>query len=808
MEDHNNIINSPLEDVLHNSMIPYAEYVILDRALPRVEDGLKPVQRRILYSMYDLGILPDKGYKKSARVVGDCLAKYHPHGDSSVYDAMVRLAQPFNMRMTLVDGHGNFGSVDGDSAAAMRYTEVKLQPLALELIDGLDKDTVNWSLNFDDSLKEPDTLPARFPNLLVNGATGIAVGLATNIPTHNLAEVIDGVVAYIDNPKIKLDEMMKIVKGPDFPTGGYIIAGDELRTAYETGKGKIQLRARINVEDAENGKKNIVITEIPYQVNKAQLLRKIAELQENDKDALGGIASIADESDRTGMRAVIKLKRDVDPNPIIKYLLKYTQLQCSFGINMVAIAGGKPRLMGLIDIISYYVDYQISIVLRRTKYDLARAKERAHILEGLIIAVTNIDKVIKIIKTSPDTPTAKQNLREAFDLSDKQAQAILDLRLARLTRLEVDNLKEELAQLKKLIAELQAIVDSKKLQKDIVKKEILVIKKKYRDERKSEIVSAEDDISFIAKVESKKTENYVIGVNYNGLVRKVKQTSYKRSAANVNPKKSEFMRFCTDATDEHLIYTFTNKGNCYRIDAEKIPEASGSGGGVKFETLDKQILQKEYPVAMFAVKNLEVPSGRLYFFTKRGVVKLTPWSEYAVAKSSFAAMKLKDGDELLSVQSEIPDANFVFATKFGMGLHCEDKFSEYKRMSGGIQGVDLYDGDEVISVTQIDKEKEYELVIATQFGTFKRVYLSLVNKLPRNRKGVKIADVGEDELMFAVPVVRGEKIYLMIEDVDGNLLYTDSTQTALESRTTAGKPVAALGMFRAKGVCSFRLNAK
>ena len=420
MDERNNIIASPLEDVLHNSMIPYAEYVILDRALPRVEDGLKPVQRRILYSMYDLGILPDKGYKKSARVVGDCLAKYHPHGDTSVYDAMVRLAQPFNMRMTLIDGHGNFGSVDGDGAAAMRYTEVKLQPLALELIEGIDKDTVNWSLNFDDSLKEPDTLPARFPNLLVNGATGIAVGLATNIPTHNLAEVIDGVVAYLDNPKIKLDDMMKIIKGPDFPTGGYIIAGDELKAAYETGKGKIQLRARINVEDAENGKKSIVITEIPYQVNKAQLLKKIADLQETDKDALAGIASIADESDRSGMRAVIKLKKDVDPNPIIKYLLKYTQLQCSFGINMVAIAGGKPRLMGLLDIISYYVDYQINVVLRRTKYDLNKAKERAHILEGLIIAVTNIDKVIKIIKTSPDTPTAKQNLREAFDLSDSR----------------------------------------------------------------------------------------------------------------------------------------------------------------------------------------------------------------------------------------------------------------------------------------------------------------------------------------------------------------------------------------------------
>lgn len=808
MEDKNNIITSPLEDVLHNSMIPYAEYVILDRALPRVEDGLKPVQRRILYSMYEQAMFPDKGYKKSARVVGDCLAKYHPHGDTSVYDAMVRLAQPFNMRMTLVDGHGNFGSVDGDSAAAMRYTEVKLQPLALELLDGIDKDTVDWSLNFDDSLKEPDTLPGRFPNLLVNGATGIAVGLATNIPTHNLAETIDGVVAYLDNPKITLDEMMKIIPGPDFPTGGYIVAGEELRNAYATGKGKIQLRARINVEDADNGKKNIVITEIPYQVNKAQLLRKIADLQEENKDALGGIAAIADESDRSGMRAVIKLKKDADPAQIIKFLLKYTQLQCSFGINMVAIADGKPKLMGLLEMIGYYVDYQIKVVLRRTKYDLNKAKERAHILEGLIIAVNNIDEVIRIIKTSPDTPTAKQNLKNAFSLSDKQAQAILDLRLARITKLEVFNLKDELDSLHKLIAELQAIVDSKKLQKSIVKKEILVIKKKYRDERKTEIVSVEDDISFTAKAASKNNETYIVGVNYNGAVRKVKMSSYKRSAASLTPKKSELMRFKVEADDDTLIYTFTDKGNCYRIDAESIPDGGGSSGGVKFDTLAKDILAKEVPVAMFAVRGTDVPQGRLYFFTKQGVVKLTPWAEYAVAKSSFVAMKLKDGDAVLDVQQEIPDADFMFVTKTGMGLNCSDTFSEYKRMSGGIQGMDLYDDDEVVQVTQIDKDKDYDLVVATGLGTFKRVYLSTVNKLPRNRKGVKIADVGEDRLLLGEPVLKGEKIYLLIEDADGNTLYADSSQFAIESRTTKGKPVAALGIFAAKGVCSFRLNDK
>ena len=542
-ENKDSIITSPLEDVLHNSMIPYAEYVILDRALPRVEDGLKPVQRRILYSMYEQGMTPDKGYKKSARVVGDCLAKYHPHGDSSVYDAMVRLAQPYNMRNTLVDGHGNFGSIDGDSAAAMRYTEVRLQQLALELLTDIDKDTVNWSLNFDDSLKEPDTLPGRFPNLLVNGATGIAVGLATNIPTHNLAEVIDGVVAYLNDPKISLDDMMKIVKGPDFPTGGYIIAGTELRSAYQTGKGKITLRAKINIEESEGKKKNIVITELPYQVNKAQLLKKIADLQEENKDALAGISDIADESDRSGMRAVIRVKKDYNPQQILEFLFKYTQLQCTYGINMVAIADGKPKLMGLLEIIKYYVDYQINIVVRRTKYDLNKAKERAHILEGLIIAVTNIDEVIRIIKTSPDTPAAKANLRAAFDLSEKQAQAILDLRLARITKLEVNNLKEELENLRKLIAELQAILDSKKLQKDVVKKEILAIKKKYKDDRRSIIVTSADEIHFDKTAEKSYVENIVIGYNLNGVIRKVKAATYKKYAKNATPGKGELFAF-------------------------------------------------------------------------------------------------------------------------------------------------------------------------------------------------------------------------------------------------------------------------
>ena len=449
----------PLEKVLHSSMLPYAEFVILDRALPRVEDGLKPVQRRILYTMNEMGLTPDKPHKKSARIVGDCMGKYHPHGDSSVYDAMVRMAQQFNMGKTLVNGHGNFGSVDGDPAAAMRYTEARLEPLALELLRDIDKETVSFSLNFDDSLKEPDVLPGRFPNLLVNGSSGIAVGLATNIPTHNLEEVINGVVAYIDNPAITLEEMMQHIPSPDFPTGGTIIA-NELIQAYKTGRGKISIRAKLNLEQTDNGKTNIVITELPYQVNKAQLLRKIAELREEKKEELASIDHVADESDRTGMRAVIRVKKDGNIPAILKVLTKYTDLEVTFGINMVVIADGKPQQLGLLDIIRHYVKYQQQVVLKRTLFDLHQAEQRCHVLEGLIVAVQNIDEVIAIIKQSDGTSDARERLMARFSISEIQAQAILDLRLARLTKLEIFKLEKELADLKKLIKKLTAISKS------------------------------------------------------------------------------------------------------------------------------------------------------------------------------------------------------------------------------------------------------------------------------------------------------------------------------------------------------------
>ena len=465
------VISTSLDEALNNSMLPYSEFVILDRALPRVEDGLKPVQRRILYSMMELGLEPDKPFRKSARIVGYCLGQYHPHGDTSVYDAMVRLAQPHNMSAILVQGHGNFGSNDGDSAAAMRYTEARLAPLALELLRDIDKDTVRWGLNFDDSLKEPEMLPGRFPNLLVNGASGIAVGLATNIPPHNLTEVINGVVAYIDNPNISVQSLMHYIPAPDFPTGGNIIPV-EIEKAYSTGKGKIIIRAKYHIEETKGDKKNIVITEFPYQVNKSKLLQEIAALREEKKGVLSDISDIRDESDRQGIRAVITVKKDGNPEAIMKVLMKSTDLESSFAINMVAIADGKPRLMNLKEIISYYVAYQKDVILRRSKFDLQAAKNRMHILEGLLIAIQNIDEVIKIIKTSTSPVDAKMKLKTRFFLSEIQAQAILDMRLARLTNLEVNKITDEIAELKIKINYLTNVINSEKMQLNIVKEEI------------------------------------------------------------------------------------------------------------------------------------------------------------------------------------------------------------------------------------------------------------------------------------------------------------------------------------------------
>lgn len=804
MENEKGLILSSLDEVLKNSMIPYAENVILDRALPRVEDGLKPVQRRILYAMHELGLTPDKPHKKCAKIVGDCLGRYHPHGDSSVYGALVHMAQDFNMRMPLINGHGNFGTVDGDSPAAYRYTEARLEQLALELLRDIEKDTVNFSLNFDDSLTEPDTLPGRYPNLLVNGTTGIAVGLATNIPTHNLAEVINGTIAYIDNPKISLKEMMKYIPGPDFPTGGYIIAGEELIEAYKTGRGKIKIRARVNVEKVD-GKENIIISEIPYQVNKADLLKKIADLKEDKKDLLGGIADIVDESDRNGMRAVIKLKKDVDSKPILNYLYKTTSLETSFGINMVAIANGKPCQLGLLDIISYYVNYQREVILRRSKYELERAKERAHILEGLIIAVQNIDEVIKIIKNADNTNDARLKLRNRFNLTEVQANAILDLRLARLNKLEVFKLEEELKELKISIERLTTIVGSKVKQMEVVKKELIEIKKKYKDERRSHIIDGGEivDIAGIEK-ELKPIEDFVVVLTNGGDIKKMTERAFNSADKGVkeNANIDDFVKCKLMVKSNMNLFAFTNIGNVCRVEIGSIPECRFRDKGTKFSELNKEIVKGEKVISIFASEKETMPQGSILMFTKDGLIKKTEWQEYSLNKTYYQAIKLKDKDQVIAVENDVNDTTIAFITAGGMVLNADKSdIPTQGRLAGGVKGINLSKGDGIVFVSQVDDEGEF--VVITDNGFYKKVIASEIDVLARYRKGVKICDTsGKTKVVYAGYVK--EPFDIAVVDNFGVMFSVNTEDISIEKRINKGKTLKNENKKRAPEI-AFRL---
>ena len=780
-----NVFITPIEDVMPQSMLPYAEFVILDRALPRVEDGLKPVQRRILYTMLEMGLTPDKPHKKSARIVGDCMGKYHPHGDSSVYDAMVRMAQDFNMRMTLVNGHGNFGSVDGDPAAAMRYTEARLEPLALELLKDLDKETVPFSFNFDDSLLEPDILPGRFPNLLVNGANGIAVGLATNIPTHNLGEVIDGVCAYIDNPRISLKEMMKIIPGPDFSTGGYIIA-NELVQAYETGKGKITLRAKYSVETGAGGKKLIVITELPYQTNKAELLRKIMLLKEDKKELLSGITDIVDESDRTGMRAVIACRKEADVDAILQVLFKYTDLECTFGINMVAIAGGKPQQLGLLDIIKYYVNYQRLVVLRRAKYELKEAQARRHIVEGLIVGVHNIDEVVKIIKNAESTPDARRKLMEKFSLSERQAQAILDLRLARLAKLEVYKLEQELEELNKKIAHLQKIIGDKNMQMEIVKSEIKEIKKKYPCPRRSEIKGATDDIYIKREDIKRAVTEWAVSVTADGRIKFAEKKDFiSRFKKPLTSAKLSGMhtQIIFTGSDARLV-CFTDRGNCVYVDLDDVDPSDYRTEGLTVHDICPDAFDSEKAVKLFTREEMR---GDVLFFTKNGMVKRTPWEEYTLKKSYYQAIVLKEGDEVINVESYDTDefSTMFFVSRAGFALNAvKDNLPVQGRVAGGVRGIALGDGGECIFASQINGEGE--IVVVTAANGFKRVISSLIDPIGRACKGVIIADVKDcGSLLFADYVTI--PYTLAVINKDGTVEELSTEEISIENRVTKGK---------------------
>jgi DNA gyrase subunit A len=802
-----NVFVTPLEEVMPQSLLPYAEFVILDRALPRVEDGLKPVQRRILYTMIEMGLTPDKPHKKSARIVGDCMGKYHPHGDSSVYDAMVRMAQDFNMRMTLVNGHGNFGSVDGDPAAAMRYTEARLEPLALELLRDLDKETVPFSFNFDDSLLEPDILPGRFPNLLVNGANGIAVGLATNIPTHNLGEVINGACALIDNPRISLADMMKIIPGPDFSTGGFIIA-NELKQAYETGRGKITLRAKYTVEMGERGTKLIVITELPYQTNKAELLRKIMLLREERKEQLSGISDIVDESDRTGMRAVITCRKDADVDQILTLLFKYTDLECTFGINMVAIAGGKPRQMGLLEILRYYVDYQQQVIKRRTKYELKEAEARCHILEGLIIGVHNIDEVVRIIKTSESTPVARQRLMDTFSLSQVQAQAILDLRLARLAKLEVTKLEQELAELQQKIARLKEILASKEMQMDIVKQEMQEIRKKYPCPRKTTIVSSLQDIMVRRADVKRGVTEWTVGISATGTIKFVDKDEFAQKSKRAL-STAALGQMCVDTitckSDMNLLI-FTNMGNVVKVLLDEVECADFKGAGTKLGDLCGEVAKGEKPVKLFAYAD-ELPQGDLLFFTREGTVKRTHWNEYELGNKRYSAtMKLKPDDEVIGVETFDEDefSSMLFITEKGMALNAnKDEVPVQGRIAGGVRGILLNDGDKVLTAFQHNGEGE--VIVVTQAGTFKRVISSLLDQLPRARKGVLIADRSKGDVIFADYVTMPYAIAVVGKDK--SLVEISTEDISIETRVSKGKPLKDKGIGEIERVVALKYKS-
>lgn len=790
MDNEKGLILSPLDEVFKKSMIAYAEDVIMDRALPRVEDGLKPVQRRILFDMYEQGLTPEKPHRKCAKIVGDVLGKFHPHGDSSVYGALVHLVQDFNMRMPLIDGHGNFGTVDGDGAAAYRYTEAKLKPLALELLNGIEEDTVNMRLNFDDTLMEPDTLPGRYPNLLVNGAMGIAVGLATNIPPHNLTEVINGTIAYIDNPKISLNEMMKYIPAPDFPTGGYIVVSPELKEAYKTGKGKIRIKARVNIEKDTGDKSNLIISEIPFYINKTDLLKKISELAEEKKGLAEFISGVVDESDRNGMRAVVKLKKEADPNAVLQFLYKHTQLEISFGINMVAIAHGKPCQLGLLDIIGYYVNYQREVILRRSKFQLERAKERAHILEGLIIAVKNIDEVIKIIKKAENTQDARVKLMDRFNLSERQANAILDLKLARLTKLEVTKLEQELADLKKLIAELTAIIGSKAKQMDIVKKELLVIRKKYGDDRRSKLIDAEDVLNQESQISiARPIEDFVVAVTEGGYFKKMTDHNFKVSDRKIkeNANPADFIKAYVETRSDKVIYAFTNLGNVCTIDVDDIPESRFRDKGTKLSELSPEVKRNERIVSLFSVeKDMEkLPETNLLFYTSDGKVKKTSWKEYNLIKKFYQAIALKDGDQVLGVENDLENYTIFYVTKNGISLNVEKKdIPQYGKNAGGVVAINLNKGDEIVFVSQVDDEGE--IVTISDAGYYKRVLPDEIEVSVRNRKGVKICDLpAKSKVIFACHVKNGYNIAVI--DNFGVAFTVNTEELSIETRQSKGK---------------------
>ncbi len=762
------VISVDIKNEMKKCYIDYAMSVIVGRALPDVRDGLKPVHRRILFSMQELGLYPEKGYRKCARIVGDVLGKYHPHGDSSVYDALVRMAQDFSMRYMLVDGHGNFGSVDGDGAAAMRYTESKMNKIAVEMLRDINKNTVDFMPNFDGEEQEPVVLPARYPNLLVNGSSGIAVGMATNIPPHNLGEIIDGTVMLIDNPDVTVLDLMTKIKGPDFPTGATIMGKAGIRAAYETGRGKVVVRAKAEIEE-ENGRNRIIVNEIPYQVNKAKLIENIADLVKDKK--ITGISDLRDESDRDGMRIVVELKRDANPNIVLNLLYKHTKLQDTFGVIMLALVNNDPKVLNLKQILEYYIEFQKQVITRRTIFDLNKAEARAHILEGLKIALDNIDEVISIIRNSKTGEIAKNTLIERFDFSEKQCQAILEMKLRRLTGLERDKIEDEYNELMKVVEYLKSILDSEEKLLGVIKDELIEVKTKYSDERRSKIekILNEIDIEDLIQV-----EDVVITLTNSGYVKRILADTY--SAQRRGGKGIQAMTTKEDDLVEHVVITsthsdvlfFTNKGRVYKLRAYEIPDAGRQAKGTNLINLIA--IEPDEKIQTILTVTDDKKEGFLFMGTKNGVVKKTPISEFKnLRKNGLIAISLKDGDELLKVKNTHGDANIMVITQNGYAVKFNEKnVRSMGRTASGVKAINLKNDDIAVCMDiAVDGE---ELLVISENGYGKRTPITAY-KL-QNRGGVGL-------ITYKISDKTGKLVGATICKVDDELMLINSNGVAI-----------------------------
>ena len=773
---------------METQYLTYSMSVIVGRALPDVRDGLKPVQRRILYGMYEAGNTADKPYRKSAKTVGDVLGKYHPHGDSAVYDTMVRLGQDFVMRHPLIDGQGNFGSIDGDPAAAMRYTEARLSKLAGEMLTDIEKDTVDFEDNFDNSEKEPVVLPSRFPNLLVNGSTGIAVGMATNIPPHNLGEVIDGVIAMIDKPEITIDELNAIIKGPDFPTGALILGREGIRKAYTTGKGSVTMRGKAQIETLASGKNRIVVTEIPYNVNKAKLIERIAELHREKR--LEGITDLRDESDRTGLRIVIELRRDANANVILNQLYKYTALQQNFSINSLALVNGRPQVLNLKQMLHYYILHQVDVIVRRTKFDLAKAEARAHIVEGLLKALDIIDEVINTIRSSPTTDEARNRLMENFGFSEIQAQHILDMQLRRLTALEREKLQEEYNELMDRIAYYRAVLGSQKMQYDIIKQEITEIKRKYADPRRTRIMAEEGEIDVEDLIAE---EDVVVTISHTGYIKRVPVNTYRqqkrggRGVQGAGTKEEDFIENLFITTTHHFMLFFTDQGRVFRIKCHEIPEASRQARGTAMINL-LNLQPGEKVNTVIPVKEVDTEEHYLFFATRNGTVKKTPLQDYQnVRANGLIAIKLDEGDSLVGVKLTNGNAEIILVSSKGFAIRFhEEEVRPMGRDTRGVKGINLQgDDDVVIGMDVVDPDAD--LLVVTATGVGKRTPLSEYPSYGRGARGVTTIKLNEERhgSLVAIKTVReGNDVILVSEQ--GVLIRIPVSEIRRIGRATQG----------------------